>query len=533
LGPGLSHCEISKPVKRRSALQYDRDFGADVYGANLKGCAWGRPEICQRKKEGWGALSFLKPASGNTEYEPPNFNSPGKERIVITNAASPACNEGASQNQPSQGATATLGENWQQQIEEMVQPAIVSIQQQVAQAAEQQLEPLRSRVRHLAEQQLAGAVSNTLQRDQLPRQGAPDTLKEQGASQQEIGPAGEEKRQDGKAQQQANSSSSPSLVQASAAKAPARQVSEEEPALQRWGGTLEDAALMMLAVGEVLDGVALIMQAMDELLPARSSSQREQNGEPSSQEEQKGEGEGRESLFQKLGRVFSAIASALRQMVSRLLGGGSSAQQGLEGVLASLPQWGRILEHASALLQALGDSSSSKQEGLSSMKKWGPIVKHGTPLVKELGQVLGGLSSQQGDHGGGTIQRWGQILGRTASVLEALGDQKQDDTKSSRQVRKGEPWSNQEQDNGSSPKQGGGGISSALQSLAGGTSSQKKDNGGSSSLLDALTGEASPLQMLREFSKRQQGPGGLAPKGPIGRKPPPGPLRRDRIPYAE
>lgn len=457
---------------------------------------------------------------------------------MTTSTAPPARNEGAPQNRQPQGTAATPGENWQQQVEEMLQPTIATLQQQVARAAERQLEPLRLRIQQLAEQQLAGAVSDTLQRSKRPRQAAADAEgvapTEQGAPQQQAAPSGEEQPQDGKAQQQA-AAPSQTLAPPSPTEAPSGQVVEEESALQRWGGTLEDVALIVLAVGEVLDGIALILQAMDELLPTRPSAQRKPGGEPSAQEEQEQEEEGGESLFQKLGQVFAALALALRQMVSRLLGG-SSAQQGIEGALASLPQWGRILGHASALIQALGDSSSSQQGGLASMKKWGPIVKHGTPLVKELGQALGGLTSQQGDHGGGNVQRWGQILGRAASVLEALGDgssQKQDDGKSSRQGHTDDSSSHQEQGSGSSSKQGGGGISSALQSLAGGSSSQKKDDGGGSSLLDALTGEASPLQMLREFSKRQQGPGGLAPKGPIGRKPPPGPLRRDRIPEAE
>lgn len=442
---------------------------------------------------------------------------------MTTTAASPARNGVIPQTRQAPSETATPGEYWQQQLRGLLQPTMASLQQQVALAAQQQLEPLRSRLQQLTEQQPRQAISN-----------AEGTAhKEQIASPQKAEPSQKEHQQHRNTLQQTTAAPSRLLVPASAAETPSQQVSETESALHRWGGTLEDFALIALAVGEVLDGIALILQAMDELLPPRPSAPGAQGGEPSSQEEQEqGEEEGEGPLFQKLGHVFSAIASALRHMVSRLVGGGSSVQQGLEGKLSSLPQWGRILEHASALMQALGDNSSARQEGLSSLKKWGPLVKHGTPLVKELGQVLGDLTSQQGDHGGGTIQWWGQILGRTASVLEALGNQKQDDAKPSRQERKGELWSNQEQDNGSSPKQSGGGISSALQLLAGGTSSQKKDSGGSSSLLDALTGEASPLQMLREFSKRQQGPGGLAPKGPIGRKPPLGPLRRDRIPDA-
>ncbi|HEY7413562.1 MAG TPA: hypothetical protein VH593_00080 [Ktedonobacteraceae bacterium] len=442
---------------------------------------------------------------------------------MTTTAASPARNGGLPQNRQAQSGTATPDEYWQQQLREWLQPTIASLQQQVVLAAQHQLEPLRSRLQQLTEQQPRQAISN-----------AEGTAhKAQIAAQQNAEPSEKDLQQHSNTLPQTTAAPSRSLVPASAAETPSQQVPATESALQRWGGTLEDVALIALAVGEVLDGIALILQAMDELLPPNPSAPRVQGGEPSSQEEQEqGEEEGGGPLFQKLGHVFAAIASALRHMVSRLLGGGSSVQQGLEGTLASLPQWGQILEHASALMQALGDSSSAKQEGLTSLKKWGPLVKHGPPLVKELGQVLGGLSSQQGDHGNGNIQRWGQILGRAASVLEALGDQKQDDAKSSGREGKGEPESNQEHDGDSSPKQSGGSISSALQSLAGGTLSQKKENGGSSSLLDALTGEGSPLQMLREFSKRQQGPGGLAPKGPIGRKPPPGPLRRDRIPDA-
>lgn len=443
-----------------------------------------------------GRAFFSQASFWQRGREAPNFTSPGKEKIVTTNAASPARNEGAPQNRQLQGEAAAPGENWRQQIEEMLQPTIASLRQQVAQAAEQQLEPLRSRIQRLAEQQ-----------------------------------------QNGKAQQQANASPSQSL--APAAETPAPQVSARESALQQWGETLEGTALIILALGETLEGLALLMQALGIVVGGKPSSQQE---EPSPQEEKAQEAEEAEpsapeereepSLVQKVGDTVSGGAASVKQAVGHAAESSAPALHGLERALASLPQWARILEHASALVQALGDSASSQQDG---MQKWGPILKHGAPLVKELSQALGGSSFQQGGHGG-NAQRWGRMIGRAASALEALGNgssQKQEDAKSSAQEREGASSSNQEQEKGSSVKEKLGGVTSTLKDLAGGSSSEKKKDGEGSSPLDALTGEGSPLQMLREFSKRQQGPGGLAPKGPVGRKPPPGPLRRDRIPKEE
>jgi hypothetical protein len=379
-----------------------------------------------------------------------------------------------------------LSETEQQRLEKMLRPTIASIQEQVAQAAELQLAPLRARLQQLAEQ-----------------------------------------RRNGQVEQETSAAPSQALVPVPAAEAKSHEAPEKESALQRWGESLESFALPVLAVGEMLDGIALILQSVDELVPTRFKVQ---GGELSSQENG---GEGGEPLFQKLGQVFAKVATALRQLVSQLLGD-SPVQQGLKGVMATLPQWGQILEHASALIQALGDRSSFKQQGASFTENWGLLIKHGPPLIKDLSQVLGGLFSQQEDHGGNNVQRWGQVLGRAASVLQALGDgssPKQDDVSSSRQERDGGSLSEQERNRGSS-QQGRGGIPSALEALAGGTSSRKTDDEGSSSPLDMLFGEDSPLQALREFSKRQEGPAGLAPKGPLGRKPPPGPLRRDRIPGA-
>lgn len=461
---------------------------------------------------------------------------------MTTHAESPADGR-ATQNQQLQGKAATLGENWQRQIEEMLQPAVASIQQQVVHAAEQQLEPLRARIQELTGQQLAGTLQDT------PHQESPKSPpKEEGASaekqdapDQQSTSLGAKEQQDGDSQKQ-GSSGLRALAQSPTAQLPSRPSSEEEEesALLRWGETLEGAALIVLALGETLEGLALLMQALGVMVGGKPSPQQQEERAPQENEQEEEEGkpstpEEREepSLVQKVGDTVSGGVSSVKQAVSHAAGSGSSAQQGLAGVLASLPQWARILEHASALMQALGDSSSSREDGL---KKWGPIMKHGAPLVKELGQVLGGgSSSRRGGHGGSNVQRWGQMLGRAASALEALGDgssQQQDDGKSSAREQEGESSSNQEQEKGSSVKQKLGGVTSTLKDLAGGSSSEKKDDEGGSSLLDALTGEGSPLQMLREFSKRQQGPGGLAPKGPIGRKPPPGPLRRDRLPDA-
>ena len=462
---------------------------------------------------------------------------------MTTNAASPADGR-TKQNQQPQGKAATLGENWQQQIEELLQPAVASIQQQVVQVAEQQLEPLRSRIQQLTGQQLARALQDTPQQispKAPPKEEGAPTERQDASDQQSASPGAKE--QPGGDSQQQRSSGLRALVQSPTAQVPSQPSSEEEEesALQRWGETLEGAALIVLALGEALEGLSLLMQALGLVIGGKPSSKQQEELSPQEEEEQ-GEEEGKPStpeereepsLVQKVGDTVSGGVSSAKQAVSHVVGSSSSAQQGLEGALASLPQWGRILKHASALMQALGDSSSSRQDG---MKKWGPILKHGSPLVKELGQILGGgSSSQRRGHGSGNVQQWGQMLGCAASALEAFGDgssQKQVDDKSSAQEREGDSSPNQEQDKGSSAKQKIGGVTSTLKDLAGGSSTEEKNDEGGSSLLDALTGEGSPLQMLREFSKRQQGPGGLAPKGPIGRKPPPGPLRRDRLPDA-
>lgn len=343
------------------------------------------------------------------------------------------------------GTAERLSEHWRQQLEELLEPTLATIQRQVVEVAAAQLAPSRS--------------------------------------QQEVG-----------RQRQASESAGVAPLQSAGASA-----------LAQWGGALGEWALITLAVGEILDGVATLLQAVDERFPANQAPSAQRKG-PAREEGHEGGGE---SPFQRFGHAVAEIALSLREMVSRRLGGASNLVERMEGALDSLPQWGRVLGHASELLHALNEmreKSYDELSGSSSWQKWEPIIKHGAPLVKELGQALGGLSSQESqidlenEHGDGA-PGLGGMLGRASSALGELGQ-------------------------GSKSKQGG---DDSGESDSEGESSDEKDKGNDDSPLDKLIGKNSPLQGLREFSKRQEGPGGLAPQGPLGRKPPSGPLRRDRI----
>ncbi len=466
---------------------------------------------------------------------------------MTNNAAPPAQEERQPSQQPSQDGAEMQGDDLQRLISQALQPALTQLQQQMVQEAEQQLAPLRSRIQRLAEQELAATVRDTHQQ-QAHSQPSSQNGRGAVATKQQESAAPVEAQQDEGAQQQS------------------------EPALVRWGETLEGAAVIVLALGEVLDGIALLMQAVGQMTGGGYPSQPEQEGDASSQQE-----EGGESLLQKVGGAVSSSASSLKQAAGHVLGGDSSSQKqesslgeqqedsaqkeekGEESMLGKLgeavsssasslkhaaghvlgdgpssaQQWGRILGSASALAVALSEALSSqhgKSGGLSALPRWSRVMKHATTLWHELRQVWGDGASFQ--HGQGkeasSLQRAGQILGGASSLMESFSggsstQDRQDDGGSS---------SHKEQDGGGSSQKGKGGLPAPLKALAGGESSEKKEGDGSS-LIDALTGEDSPLQMLREFSKRQQGPGGLAPKGPIGRKPPPGPLRRDRLPGAQ
>src|SRR5262249_44206750 len=145
--------------------------------------------------------------------------------------------------------------------------------------------------------------------------------------------------------------------------------------------------------------------------------------------------------------------------------------------------WGRILGHASELIHTLGDHSSDLSGGSSVTQKWEPILKHGVPLINELSQALGGSDSRERDQAGEALPQVAQTLGRTSSMLSAIGNNspaKRDDDESSDSEQE---WKHEDE------------------------SSQNEEHSGSStSPLEALIGKDSPLQTLREFSKRQDGP---------------------------
>ena len=479
---------------------------------------------------------------------------------MATNTAPPARKEQGKQNQSPQNGTQQPGEEWQRNIAEALQPIMTKLQQQMTQTATQQLEPIRERIQRLTAQQLGGQFQNKPQgQTQQRRQPRPEgeeaadnqprpeqegaASQTQDAARQETAPAGaegrpggedeqqkfapsdEESQQNEGTQQKSDASPTRALTPVSGGELPVEQRQAGESAFQRWGETLEGLALIVIAVGEILDGAALLLQAAAQMRDsgassrqeqaggaspqqeqqdgapskpqARDSSQEEQGQEAASQEEQAGG----ESLFGKISDALSRAVSSLKEGVTHLASSISSLGEQESG--AALQQWGKVLEHAAALLEALGSALSAKK-GLSSLPKWGKVLSSGHSLMDDVKQVLGGDFSS------------GQKRG--LSPLKAVGSM----------ASGGGSSSQKDKDDDS------GGISSALKELTGGSSSEKeggeKKDGGGTSLVDALTGEDSPLQVLREFSKRQQGPGGLAPKGPIGRKPPPGPLRRDRLP---
>jgi hypothetical protein len=370
----------------------------------------------------------------------------------------------------------------------------------------------------------------------------------------EAAPAGGDGRQGEGAQQESEASTQREASPLEQEDEASREVAilagqDEVSSLQEWGENLEGAALMVLALGEVVEGVALLLQAFAYFRNRDSASledhevqehgeevEEQHNGEESrssvpkklgeagafgvsslthvldrkkgeeiplmkDQDEKartEGKDEGRPSFLGKFGEAASHSVSSLKDALSHMAGDGASSQQGL----ASLEQWGIILEGASTLMQDLGKLSKQKEKtGLASMGKWLKIYRSAHSLVDELKQTCGGgVSSPRG--GSGVLSKIGGMLG------DGTASEKEKDEESSEKDQ--------------------GGASSALKALAG-HSPSKKEGGEGGGLLDALTGEDSPLQTLREFSKRQQGPGGLAPKGPIGRKPPPGPMRRDRL----
>lgn len=394
-----------------------------------------------------------------------------EETHVAVNARGSTRDKDVPATQQAQDTAAPFNEHWRQQLDEALESAVNSIQQQVVDVAVAQLEPLRERM----QEQVTRIQEPQEQPEQQTQQEQPEPHEQQ--EQPEPQPAQGTQPPDPK----------PTAV------APTQPAHVSAP--DRRGATLSDTVIIALAIAEILDGIAILLIAMHE----RSSTQHE----PSSQESQGDDGE---PPFQKLGHAITTIASSLRQTASHGTHDGASlakSAERLEGPLASAPKWGDVLKHASALIHTLQEGSSDTLSGTPAVERWEPAVKQGAALVKELSQAVGLFSSskqgsaQDQGEGGPHI---GETLGRASSMLKGIGK-------------------------GSSSEQGDG-DSSEKDS---GDDSEKEDDDDSSSPLEKLVGKDSPLKGLREFSKRQDGPGGLAPQGPIRRKPPAGPLRRDRF----
>ncbi len=433
------------------------------------------------------------------------------------------------QNPPPHNGVSIPGEDLQQQVAQALQPTLAKLREQMTWMVEQQFEPMRERLHDVAQQQLGPPLGETFQQQAQTVQPVLEEEEQPAASQPDTTsqkvPTQGDGRQEGRARQQEVGTAGQREVAAPEQEEPSRELAVPEGqegalALQQWGENLETVALMVLALGEVLEGIALLLQAVAYFRErgAAPGERREVQGDEGEGEEVgekqaeagfEGIAEGGPSFLGKISKVASQSVSSLKDALSHVAGDGSSSQGGL-----ALQQWGTILEHASTLVQSLGEITSEKHKGkggLASMGKWLKVYRNAHSLVDEVKQTFGdGASSRHGRGGAGVLSKAGNLLsGITAS------DDKDD-----------------KEQGGESSEEKQGGVSSALKALAGGSSS-KKEGGEGGGLLDALTGEDSPLQALREFSKRQQGPGGLAPKGPVGRKPPPGPMRRDRLPGAK
>ncbi len=478
----------------------------------------------------------------------------------------PAQQTSDKQNPPPHNGASHPGQALQQHIAQALQPTLAQLQAHMTRTVEQQLEPLRSHLQNLAQQQLTAPLSATLQQQAQTAPPAQPGNEQASAPQQEPASAVDHAPSDRETVPAAQDEAASREVAA-----PAEQAAPST--LQQWGENLEAAALMVLALGAVLEGVALLLQAVaylrqrgtatQEAQIEATSPEREQEAgkarnaaehgpsalkelsgavassvsslthllsrnkekeEPAQKgpKDQEGEDEPEEpdeggpSFLGKISEAASQGVSSLKDALSHVTGDGSSP----DGARA-LQQWSDILEHASTLVQALGDAASEQrkgQGGLASMGKWLKVYRRAHSLADELKQTFGHreASYYRGQGEPGVFSKAEHLLGK----LTSSDDKEKDEEKES----SGEKHSEKH-----------GGVSSALKSLAGRSSTNKseKGEGEDGGLLDALTGEDSPLQALREFSKRQQGPGGLAPKGPIGRKPPPGPLRRDRLPGAK
>ncbi|HEY7125735.1 MAG TPA: hypothetical protein VH540_17395 [Ktedonobacterales bacterium] len=444
-------------------------------------------------------------------------------------SAQPAQKASDQQNPSPHNRAPQVDQDLQRQVAQALQPTLAQLQAQMTRTVEQQFEPMRERLQVLAQQQLGTPLRDALQ--QPTQAGQPEAA--------------------GNGQIEAPHQN---IIPQEAAPAEVAVLAEqgEESALQKWGESLEGVALMVLALGEVLEGIALLLQAIAYFRDRGSAAhedhevqgygeedeEKHDGGErgpsapkklweaveggvsslthvldrkkgeevpPREDQDEKaraeGKNEGGSSFLGIISEAASHSVSSLKEALSHVTGDGASSQRGL----AALEQWGIILERASTLMQDLGKLSKQKGEtGLASMGKWLKIYRSAHALVDELKQTFGdAIPSRQSQGGSGALSKIGDMLGDDSA------SKKKEDTEASEGQQ--------------------GGASSALKALAGHSSSKNKGEEGGG-LLDALTDEDSPLQTLREFSKRQEGPGGLAPKGPIGRKPPPGPLRRDRQP---
>lgn len=460
-------------------------------------------------------------------------------------SAQPARQAADQHNPPAHNGPSNPGQALQQQVTQALQPALAQLQEQMTRTVEQQFEPLRARLQDLTQQQLTTPLSATPQQQaraasparSLSGQAAPPQQKQAPAEEQ--APAPTVTRDGAAPAPQTREIEAPTDQEAAPAREEEAASREIIPAgqgapsaLQQWGENLETAALMVLALGEVLEGIALLLQAVAysrqrgaaapegqaEAAPEREGEKEATPGK----EEPEEPGEGGPSLLGKISEAASRSVSSLKDALSHVTGDGSSER----GALA-LQQWSNILEHASTLVQALGDAAAEQRKGkgsLASMGKWMKVYRKAHALADEVKQTFGdGWSSHRSQREPGVFSKAEHLLGKLTS-----SDDKDE----------GEDGESSEASSGEKQGEKQGGVSSALKALTGRSSSKKSgtsdtSEGEGGGLLDALTGEDSPLQALREFSKRQQGPGGLAPKGPIGRKPPPGPLRRDRLPGAK